>query len=313
MYKEFYKLKDYPFGLTPDPKFVVFTPSNNELLAGIYYGIEMAKGLVLLTGEVGTGKTTAIRWVIRRLDSSVSAAYIFNPRLSVDELYHKLTEMLEISEWKNKADLLSQMNRVLEERHRRGLRTILIIDESHALSDDVLEEVRLLLNFESDNAKFLQVILAGQPELRSRLRQHNLRQLKQRVAVRCEMPRLVSTDEVRRYISERLEIAGADDTNLFETEAIGFIFYCSGGIPRIINNLCDNAMIVGFSSDCPKITKDMVELVAENLDLLPDRDSLVPADRTTVPYSSSSVLTREGKDDLLEAGTRTAKHSELES
>lgn len=311
MYKDFYNLKEYPFGLTPDPKFVVFTPSNNELLAGLYYGVEMSKGLVLLTGEVGTGKTTAIRWLIRRLDTTVSAAYIFNPRLSVDELYHRLAEMLEITKWENKTDLLAQMGKVLEERTSRGLKTLLIIDEAHALTDDVLEEVRLLLNFESDNAKYLQVILVGQPELKARLRQHNLRQLKQRVAVRCSMPPLASTAEVGRYISERLEIAGAKKTDIFEEDAVEFISYCSGGIPRIINNLCDNSLIIGFSADSPRVTKGMVELAADNLDLLPDRDTLLPSERTfSIP--SGSVLTSEGKEDLLEA-TSHRKISDLES
>src|SRR5215210_7258057 len=127
MYKEFFNLKEYPFSLTPDPRFIVFTSSYNELLASLYYGVEMAKGLIVLTGEVGTGKTTALRWIIRRLDSSVVAAYIVNPHLSIEEFYHHLTEMLGIREWSNKTALLTQMGKLLEDRHRRGLRTILIV------------------------------------------------------------------------------------------------------------------------------------------------------------------------------------------
>ena len=166
MYKEFFNLNEYPFSLTPDPKFIVFTPSYNELLASLYYGIEMAKGLIVLTGEVGTGKSTALRWIIRRLDSSVLAAYIINPHLSIEEFYHHVADMLEIKEWTNKTELLAEMSHILEDRHRRGLRTVLIVDEAHELSDEVLEEIRLLLNFESDNAKHLQIVLTGQPELR---------------------------------------------------------------------------------------------------------------------------------------------------
>ncbi|MCW5957523.1 MAG: AAA family ATPase [Pyrinomonadaceae bacterium] len=303
MYKDFFGLKEYPFGLTPDPKFVVFTPGNNELLAGLYYGIEMAKGLIVLTGEVGTGKTTALRWVIRRLDSSVSATYIFNPRLSIMDFYHKVTEMLEITSWTNKSDLLSKMGKTLEERHSLGLRTIIIVDEAHALSDDVLEEIRLLLNFESDNAKHLQIILSGQPELQTRLRQQNLRQLKQRVALRCSMPRLESIDEVHRYITERLKIAGSVSPNIFSREAIAFIFHCASGIPRIINNLCDNAMILAFSADTGLISRQMVESVAENLDMLPERECL-QGFASSKSHTSSDVLTHQGKEDLLNASNR---------
>ncbi len=192
MYKEFFSLNEYPFSLTPDPKFIVFTPSYNELLASLYYGIEMAKGLIVLTGEVGTGKSTALRWIIRRLDSSVLAAYIVNPHLSIEEFYHHITEMLGITDWSNKTELLNEMARMLEDRHRRGLRTVLIVDEAHELPEEVLEEIRLLLNFESDNAKHLQIILTGQPELTETLRRPSLRQLKQRVALRCVMPALQS-------------------------------------------------------------------------------------------------------------------------
>jgi len=197
MYKEFFGLDDIPFTLTPDPRFIVFTPSYNEVLASLYYGLENAKGLIVLTGEVGTGKTTALRWILRRLDASVLAAYVFNPRLSIDEFYHHVTQMLGIKDWTNKSELLNTMGKVLEERHRRGLRTVIIIDEAHELSDYVLEEIRLLLNFESDNAKHLQIVLTGQPELRDRLNQTNLRQLKQRVALRCSLVLLFPCSRLR--------------------------------------------------------------------------------------------------------------------
>ena len=242
MYKEFFGLDDTPFTLTPDPRFIVFTPSYNEVLASLYYGLENAKGLIVLTGEVGTGKTTALRWILRRLDSSVLAAYVFNPRLSVEEFYQHVTQMLGITEWANKSDLLNIMAKVLEERHRRGLRTVVIIDEAHELSDYVLEEIRLLLNFESDNAKHLQIVLTGQPELRDKLNQQNLRQLKQRVALRCNMHPFPSVEEVDRYITERLLIGGSEQPNIFTPGAVDFIFQCSEGIPRNINNICDNAM-----------------------------------------------------------------------
>lgn len=299
MYKEFFGLKEYPFSLTPDPRFIVFTPSYNELLAGLYYGIEMAKGLIVLTGEVGTGKTTALRWIIRRLDSSVLAAYIFNPRLSIDEFYRHVTEMLDLKEWSNKTEMLLEMGQMLEERHRRGLRTLLIVDEAHEVSDEVMEEIRLLLNFESDNAKHLQIILTGQPELRERLRQRNLRQLKQRVALRCEMPVLPNVEEVRRYVTERLMIAGATQGSIFAPEAIDFIFQCSEGIPRLINNLCDNAMIAAFAANERTVSREMIEEVATNLDLLPDKEMLMANDRAAANVSTARILTQAGVDELL--------------
>jgi general secretion pathway protein A len=298
MYKEFYGLDDLPFTLTPDPRFLVFTPSYNEVLASLYYGLENAKGLIVLTGEVGTGKTTALRWILRRLDSSVLAAYVFNPRLSIDEFYHHVTQMLGIKDWNNKAELLSQMGRVLDERHRRGLRTVLIIDEAHELSDYVLEEIRLLLNFEADNAKHLQIILTGQPELREKLNQPNLRQLKQRVALRCNMHALPSVEETERYITERLLISGSEQPNVFTPGAVDFVFKCSEGIPRQINNLCDNAMLSGYAAGEQIIGRQIVETVAENLDMLPQKEKLFASEIPQETLGTPRILTAEGRDEL---------------
>ncbi|MGI8640991.1 MAG: ExeA family protein [Pyrinomonadaceae bacterium] len=298
MYKEFFELEDTPFTLTPDPRFLVFTPSYNEVLASLYYGLENAKGLIVLTGEVGTGKTTALRWILRRLDSSVLAAYIFNPRLSIDEFYHHVTQMLGIKDWNNKAELLTEMGRVLEERHRRGLRTVLIIDEAHELSDYVLEEIRLLMNFESDNAKHLQIVLTGQPELREKLNQPNLRQLKQRVALRCKMHALPNVDEIERYITERLLIAGSDQPNIFTPGAIDFIYQCSEGIPRQINNLCDNAMLAAYAAGEQIIGRHTIEEVADNLDLLPRNDALLANEKVPASVGSARVLTAGAREEL---------------
>ncbi|MBE7515405.1 MAG: AAA family ATPase [Chloracidobacterium sp.] len=276
MYKEFFGLDDFPFTLTPDPRFMVFTPNYNEGLATLYYGLENAKGLIVLTGEVGTGKTTAMRWILRRLDASVLAAYVFNPRLSIDEFYHHITQLLGIKDWSNKSELLTLMGRVLEERHRRGLRTVIIIDEAHEMSDYVLEEIRLLMNFESDTAKHLQIILTGQQELRDKLNQTNLRQLKQRVALRFEMKPLPNTEEVDRYIRERLHIAGSKQPAIFSREAVELIFQCSEGIPRNINNICDNSMIEAYGAGERRIGREIVEKVADNLDMLPDSAKRTP-------------------------------------
>lgn len=292
MYNEFFGLEDSPFTLTPDPRYIVFTPSYNEVLASLYYGLEEAKGLIVLNGEVGTGKTTALRWILRRLDSSVLAAYVFNPRLSIDEFYHHVTQMLGIKDWTNKAELLNVMGNVLAERHRRGLRTVIIIDEAHELSDYVLEEIRLLMNFESDNAKHLQIVLTGQPELRDRLNQPNLRQLKQRVALRCNMHALPNIEEVERYISERLIIAGAEDPQIFSPEAIDMIFRCSEGIPRQINNLCDNAMVAAYSAGERIVSRNAVIEVAKNLDMLPDERVAGPS------HGAGTILRPDAHEEL---------------
>lgn len=300
MYKEFFELDDIPFTLTPDPRFIVFTPSYNEVLASLYYGLENAKGLIVMTGEVGTGKTTALRWILRRLDASVLAAYVFNPRLSIDEFYHHVTQMLGIKDWNNKAELLALMGKVLEERHRRGLRTVIIIDEAHELSDYVLEEIRLLLNFESDNAKHLQIVLTGQQELKDKLNQANLRQLKQRVALRCTMHAFPNVDEVDRYITERLVIAGAKQPKIFSPDAIELIYQCSEGIPRNINNICDNAMLTAYGAGSRTIDRKTVEEVADNLDMLPQaarRDPEVPTFDDTF-IGSGSVMSPGTRDEI---------------
>ena len=242
VYAEFYGLKELPFALTPDPRFIYFTPSHTEVMANLHYGIESGKGLVVVTGEVGTGKTTILRWMMERLDRTVLVAYIFNPRLSVPEFYQHVATLLDVQKWETKSELLLELGRALESRHSRGLRTVLIVDEAQGLSPHVLEEIRLLSNFESNTAKQLQIVLTGQPELREVLNNPDLRQLKQRIALRCVIKPLPNVEETDRYITSRLLVAGAERTDVFSPEAVDYIFRCSDGIPRNINNLCDNAL-----------------------------------------------------------------------
>ncbi|HEX7530376.1 MAG TPA: AAA family ATPase [Pyrinomonadaceae bacterium] len=269
MYAEFYGLKELPFALTPDPRYIYFTPSHTEVMANLHYGIESGKGLIVVTGEVGTGKTTMLRWVMQRLDRTVLVAYIFNPRLSVPEFYQHLAALFDIQNWSSKSDLLIELGKVLESRHSRGLRTVLIVDEAHGLSTSVLEEVRLLCNFESDTAKHLQIVLTGQPELRAVLNNPDLRQLKQRVALRCDVKALPNVEETAQYINSRLKVAGAMRPDIFSPGAVDYIFRCSEGIPRNINNLCDNALLNGFAASEPIISRAAVQEVAETFDVLP--------------------------------------------
>ncbi|HWS52635.1 MAG TPA: AAA family ATPase [Pyrinomonadaceae bacterium] len=271
MYLDFYGLKELPFALTPDPRFIYFTPSHTEAMANLHYGIESGKGLIVVTGEVGTGKTTILRWMMQRLDRTVLVAYLFNPRMTVPEFYQYVSSprLLDVPRWENKSELLLKLGEVLESRHGRGLRTVLIIDEAHGLSPAVLEEIRLMSNFESDSAKQLQIILTGQPELRDVLNQPELRQLKQRVALRCEIRPLPNIEETGRYVTSRLLAAGAERTDIFSAGAVDYVFRCSEGIPRQINNLCDNALLAGFAAGAETITRDIIEEVAETFDLLP--------------------------------------------
>jgi type II secretory pathway predicted ATPase ExeA len=269
MYKEFYGLRELPFALTPDPRFVYFTPPHTEAMANLHYGIESGKGLIVVTGEVGTGKTTILRWMMQRLDRTVLVGYIFNPRLSTQEFYQHVTRVLGVDDWDNKSDLLFKLGKVLESRHERGLRTVLIVDEAHGLSTSVLEEIRLMSNFESDSAKLLQIVLTGQPELRDVLNNPELRQLKQRVALRCEIKPLPNIEETEKYIKSRLLTAGAQRTDIFTQSAIDYVYRCSEGIPRQINNLCDNALLAGYSAGEPTITRACIEEVAETFDMLP--------------------------------------------
>jgi len=272
LYAEFYGLTELPFALTPDPRFIYFTPSHTEVMANLHYGIESGKGLIVVTGEVGTGKTTILRWMMQRLDRTVLVAYIFNPRLSVSEFYQHIATLLDVQKWETKSELLMELGRCLESRHARGLRTVLIIDEAQGLSPHVLEEIRLLSNFESDNAKQLQIVLTGQPELRDILNNPDLRQLKQRIALRCAIKALPSVEETERYITSRLLVAGAQRTDIFSPTAIDYIFRCSEGIPRSINNLCDNALLAGYAAGEMVISPAIIGDVAETFDMLPGAD-----------------------------------------
>jgi general secretion pathway protein A len=298
VYLDYYGLKELPFALTPDPRYLYFTPSHTEAIANLQYGIESGRGLIVITGEVGTGKTTILRWMLSRLDRSVMSAYIFNPRLSVSEFYQHIAQLLDLRNWESKSDLLMTLGQTLESRHARGLRTVLVVDESHGLSPHVLEEIRLLLNFETDTSKQLQIVLAGQPELRDVLNNPDLRQLKQRIALRCEISPLPTNEETERYIVSRLLVAGAQHTHIFEPEAVDYIFRCSEGIPRQINNLCDNTLLAGFASGEKVISRDTVEEVAENFDMLPRSEfARAGADKVT----AAPVMSSAGHAELIAA------------
>ena len=274
-------------------------------MANLHYGIESGKGLVVVTGEVGTGKTTILRWMMQRLDRSVLVAYIFNPRLSVPEFYQHVTTLLDVRKWETKSELLLELGRALESRHSRGLRTVLIVDEAQGLSPHVLEEIRLLSNFESNTAKQLQIVLTGQPELRDVLNNPDLRQLKQRIALRCVIKPLPNVEETERYITSRLLIAGAERLNIFSPEAIDFIYRCSAGIPRNVNNLCDNALLAGYAAGETTIGRDLIEEVADTFDMLPSPDRGMQ--RGEVTEAPAPIFSPSSRAELWAAGTASSE------
>src|SRR6267142_2387768 len=284
MYAEFYGLKEMPFALTPDPRYIYFTPSHTEVMANLHYGIESGKGLIVVTGEVGTGKTTILRWMMQRLDRTVLVAYIFNPRLSVTEFYQHVASLLDVQKWETKPELLVALGQALESRH----------------SPSVLEEIRLLSNFESNTAKQLQIVLTGQPELRDVLNNPDLRQLKQRVALRCVIKPLPNVEETDRYITSRLLVSGAARTDMFSPEAIDYIYRCTEGIPRNINNLCDNALLAGYAAGELSIGRSIIEEVAESFDMLPRPDRGMQAGEEK--ELAARIFSAAGRAELWSAG-----------
>jgi general secretion pathway protein A len=286
MYLQFYSLRDIPFSLTPDPRFLYFTASHREVMANLHYGIQHGKGLIVATGEVGTGKTTLLRAMLARLDRSVLSSYIFNPGLTVPEVYQHLAADFGLGNYSSKSDLLMKLGRLLVTRHSRGLRTVLVVDEAQGLSRELLEEIRLLLNFETYTEKQLQIILTGQPELRQLLNSPDLRQLKQRISLRCEIKPL-KADEISPYIRTRLKVAGAVRQDLFTADAVGMIFRASEGIPRLVNNICDNALLTGYATNTRTITAEIIAEVSEALDLL---QPMIEADPRETMQSSLPPL-----------------------
>lgn len=271
MYKSFFNLARNPFDLTPDPTCFVPTKGHNEALAALYYGVRQHKGFVVVTGEVGTGKTMLLRCLLGLLKESkdVAYAYIFNGRLSPTEfLQYILSDFGLPASGKSKCDLLLDLSRFLVSRGSRKMTTVLIVDEAHHLSADILEEVRLLTNLETTDDKLLQIVLVGQPELDEKLDSHELRQLKQRIAVRTQLSPL-DADETTRYVKQRLQIAGAASYHdqLFDEQAIEAVYRYSQGLPRLINTICENALITTYARRLPCVTSEIIQSVANELRL----------------------------------------------
>jgi general secretion pathway protein A len=266
MYKTYFHLTRNPFDLTPDPNCFVPTPRHNEALAALYYGVRRHKGFVVVTGEVGTGKTLLLRCLLRLLENSkdIAYAYLFNSRLSpTDFLQYVLSDFGLPASGKNKCELLLDLSKFLVTRGSKHMTTVLIVDEAHDLSADTLEELRLLSNIETTEDKLLQIVLVGQPELDKKLDSNELRQLKQRIALRAQLGALTA-QQTQEYIDQRLRIAGADSgaPALFSPQAVSAVYAYSRGVPRLINTICENALIGAYARQTSTVTPRIVEDVA---------------------------------------------------
>ncbi len=267
MYNSFYKLEASPFGTSPDPRFLYMMPHTREALACLEYGISARKGFTVLTGEVGTGKTTLLRRALGSMQSRrISTSFVFNPLLEpLDFLEFVLSDFGLVPTNRTKSGMLLQLNRWLIERYRMQDTCVVVVDEAQNLSWELLEEIRLLTNLETSSEKLLQIVLSGQPELEEKLRHPSVRQLRQRVALWCRTQPLTES-QTRSYVAERLRIAGAT-WSLFTPETLDLVHRYSRGIPRIINLLCEHALIVGYVEQLKQIPPKVIEGVAGELEL----------------------------------------------
>jgi len=271
MYQGYYGLRELPFELTPNPKYLYFTPGHREALSNLEYGLSSAKSLTVLIGEAGTGKTTLLR---AALDSerctAVRCVYLNNPALTRAEFVNMLATRfgLGAEAAASKAVLLEQLERVLLERRAQGEITALVVDEAQSLSLELLEEIRLLANIETAEQKLLPLVLAGQPELRARLEEPELRQLKQRAALRCVIEPF-DLSETAAYIATRIKTAGGVPSKLFTRESVSVIHEHAGGIPRTVNVICDNALVSGMALERQPVDRAVVLEVCRDFLLRP--------------------------------------------
>jgi len=265
MYKAFFGLRSNPFEITPDPTFFFATPRHNEALASLYHGVTHRKGFVVLTGEVGTGKTLMVRCLLDLLrHEQVAMAVVFNPRLAVLEFLQYVALDLGLTvAGKSKSELLIEFNQYLIQRFQQGLNTVIIIDDAQQLSRALLEEVRLLTNLETTQQKLVQIVLVGQPELDEVLDSVELRQLKQRIGLRCQL-RPLSWQEMCSYVVQRLTLAGNKEIawTLFPDATLTRIYRYSQGIPRIVNTLCEQGLIAAYGRRARTVTSESIDEIA---------------------------------------------------
>lgn len=294
MYKEFYGLRANPFNVNPDPRYLFLTRHTEEALACLTYGIQSRKGFVLLTGEVGTGKTTLINKLLEWLRlQQVATAFIFNSRLNVPQfLDYMMADFGIPGETRSKSQVLLRLYNWLLDRYRAGETAVLIIDEAQNLTDEVLEEIRMLTNLETFTEKLLQIVLVGQPELEQKLKQPQLRQLRQRLTLRAKTHPL-TLEETKAYVQQRLRIAGSNGHQIFDPGAVASIHRYANGIPRVINLLCEHCLVSAFVDQQKTIAAEVVDAVARDFDL---SDNTASGAMTVPPPSANPE-----KFDLVDA------------
>ena len=268
IYNAYFGFRENPFNISPDPEFLYRSPQHEEALANLIYGVRSRKGFIVLTGEVGTGKTTMLECLRDYLDSQrVEFAFIFNSRLTPEQFFEMMAFDFDLPcNRKSKTDVLFALNSLLLQQADRGRTCVLIVDEAHNLEWDVLEEIRLLGNLENRQGKLLQIILAGQPELDRKLDAPNLRQLKQRIVLRCSLDAL-GPDEAAAYVNSRLARAGMPNQQVFSPEVLEEVYRRSRGIPRLINLLCDNLLVTAFAMEQRTTNIAMLDEVCHDLRL----------------------------------------------
>ncbi|MFO0691028.1 MAG: AAA family ATPase [Myxococcota bacterium] len=265
MYTSFYGLREKPFALSPDPRFLYLAASHREALAHLLYGIEQGEGFISVTGEVGTGKTTLCRTMLERLEGQIELAFLFNPSKSALELLQSICAEFGLpAEGLGRRNLMSQLNKFLLEQKERGRRVLLIIDEAQTLSENTLEQVRLLSNLETSREKLIQILLLGQPELDRKLDERGLRQLRQRISVRWKLEPL-SADETVAYVRHRIAIAAGEPKDLFTETALREVHRRTGGIPRLVNQLCDRALLAGYAARAAQIGPTLIRAAAREI------------------------------------------------
>ena len=312
MYKDFFGLRANPFNVNPDPRYLFLTRHTEEALACLTYGIQSRKGFVLLTGEVGTGKTTLINKLLEWLRAQqVPTAFIFNSRMNVPQfLDYMMADFGIPCDSRSKSQVLLRLYNWLLERYRAGETAVLIVDEAQNLPDEVLEEIRMMTNLETFTEKLLQIVLVGQTELEQRLKQPNLRQLRQRLTLRAKTHPL-TLEEAKAYIQQRLRIAGSNGQQIFDGDALAAIHRYSTGIPRVVNLICEHCLVSAFVDQQRAVTVGIVDAVARDFDLgdnhsltlppqtQPDKFDLVSALKT---ISDLAERLRESERDVAKEG-----------
>ncbi len=291
MYQEFYGLNELPFELTPNPRFLFLTPRHSEALSNLQYGLSAPKPITLLVGEAGTGKTTLLRAALESERClGVRCVFLSNPVLTRAEFVTLIARQFGLGPEAaaSKGEFLNQLEPVLLGRRRQGEITALVVDEAQSLPPEILEEIRLLANFETRDELLLPLVLAGQPEIAARLNDPSLRQLKQRIALRCEISAL-DLRETAAYISTRITIAGGEPVRLFTRDAVQMVYRYSHGIPRTVSVICDNALVSGFALRRMPVDREIVAEVCRDFDFRP---GLEPA---TAPTESAG-RTRTDRD-----------------